>query len=224
MAQSTKERFYKINLSTVKQVLAIWIFLLATSATVFSQTESEKIKQLEIQRQADRQRAMGMKLDSAVTLMNQGNYEAADEKFLTILKSVKSVPSDITFYFGKNSYFLGRYKQSVDWLNKYIQLKGTSGQFSQETITLKKKAEVELLKEKDQESKQALQVFAQDYDIDCGPSGIVTCPVCNGSTVIIKKGYISNTYKTCSYCNLKGVLSCEDYNKLLRGELKPSTN
>lgn len=208
----------------MKQGFVIWIFLLATSFTAFSQTEAEKIRQLEIQRQAERQRAMSMKMDSAVALMNQGEYQVADEKFLTILKSVKSVPSDITFYFGKNSFFLEKYKQSVDWLNKYIQLKGTSGQFSQETVTLKQKAEVELLKEREQESKQAIQVFAQDYDIDCGPTGKVTCPVCNGSTVIIKKGYISNTYKTCSYCNLKGVLSCEDYNKLLKGELKPSSN
>ena len=215
-----------MNLTTVKKGFVFSIFILMATLTGFAQTETEKekIRQLEIQRQADRQRAMNVKLDSAVTLMNEGDYQAADEKFLTILKSVKSVPSDITFYFGKNSYFLGKYKQSVDWLNKYVQLKGTSGQFSQETITLKQKAEVELLKEKEQETKQSLQVFAQDYDIDCGPTGKVTCPVCNGSTVIIKKGYITSTYKTCSYCNLKGVLSCEDYNKLLRGELKPSSN
>jgi len=210
----------------LKKGFLIWIFLLATTVTVIAQTEAEKekIRQLEIQRQADRQRAINMKLDSAVIIMNEGNYEVADEMFLTILKSVKSVPSDITFYFGKNSYFLGKYKQSVDWLNKYIQLKGTSGQFSQETITLKQKAEIELLKEKELESKQAMQVFAQDYDIDCGPTGKVTCPVCNGTTVIIKRSYISNTYKTCGYCNLKGVLSCEDYNKLLKGELKPAAN
>jgi len=210
----------------LKKGFVIWILLLATSVTVIAQTEAEKekIRQLEIQRQADRQRAINMKLDSAVIIMNEGNYEVADEMFLTILKSVKSVPSDITFYFGKNSYFLGKYKQSVDWLNKYIQLKGTSGQFSQETIALKQKAEIELLKEKELESKQALQVFAQDYDIDCGPTGKVTCPVCNGATVIIKRSYISSNYKTCGYCNLKGVLSCEDYNKLLKGELKPTAN
>lgn len=215
-----------MKLNTLKIAFTIWMFILTAAVTVFGQTETEKekIRQLEIQRQADRQRALSMKLDSAVTLMDQGNYEEADEMFITILKSVKSVPSDITFYFGKNSYYLAKYKQSVDWLNKYIQLKGTSGQFSQETISLKQRAEVELLKEKEIELKQTAQVFAQDYDIDCGPTGKVTCPVCNGTTVIIKKSYMSNTYKTCSYCNLKGVLSCEDYNKLLKGELKPSSN
>ncbi len=210
---------------TLKRGFSIIVLILSFTFTLSAQseTEKEKIRQLEIQRQADRKRAMDMKLDSAVALMEQQNYEAASEKFLTILRSVKSVPSDLTFYFGKNSFYFGKYKQSVDWLNKYIQLRGTSGQFSTETIALKQKAEAELLKEKELESKQALQVFSSDYSIDCGPAGKVTCPVCNGTTVIIKKGYINDTYKTCMYCNLKGVLSCEDYNSLLKGELKPAS-
>lgn len=198
--------------------------LVVVSSMAQSEAEKEKIRQLEIQRQADRQRAIGMKLDSAVVLMDHGNYEVANEMFLSILKTVRSVPSDLTYYFGKNSFYLGKFRQSADWLNKYIQLKGMSGQFSQEAVSLKKQAEAEILKEKNQEVKQASQVLAYDYDIDCGPAGKVTCPVCNGTTVIIKKGYISDTYKTCNYCQLKGTLSCEDYNKLLRGELKPSTN
>ena len=225
MVECIEERFYIMNFCTVRKGFVIWIFLL-TTITAFSQSESEKekIRQLEIQRQADRQRTLSSKLDSAVVLMDQGNYEAANDGFLAVLQSVKSVPSDITFYFGKNSFYLGKYKQSVDWLNKYIQLKGTSGQFSQESITLKQKAEVELMKEKARESMQMVQVFSQDYDIDCGPLGKVTCPVCNGSTVIIKKSYLNTTYKTCTYCHHSGVLSCEDYNKLLKGELKPSSN
>jgi len=200
--------------------------LLVSFSSVMAQTEAEKekIREREIQRQAERQRAMNVKLDSAVTLMDQGDYEAADLKFLEVLKSVRSVPSDLTFYFGKNSYYQGKYKQSVDWLNKYIQLKGTSGQYSQEAISIKQKSEAELLKEKEKEAQQVPGILAKDYDIDCGPTGKVTCPVCNGTTVIIKKGYISNTYKTCGYCNLKGVLPCDEYNKLLRGELKPASN
>ncbi len=202
------------------------LFFASTCISAFAQTdaEKEKIREREIQRQADKQRAIGMKLDSAVAIMNEGDYEEAEFMFMEVLKSVRSVPSDLTFYFGKNSYYLGKYKQSIDWLNKYIQLKGTSGQFSQEAMSIKQQSEAELLKEKENEVKEAAVVMAQDYDIDCGPTGKVTCPVCNGTTVIIKKGYISNTYKTCTYCHLKGVLTCEDYNKLLKGELKPTSN
>ena len=205
----------------VKSLLVVLFTSLLTRSLAQTEAEKEKIRERELQRQANLQQAINMKLDSAVNIMNQGNYEEADEMFLSVLRSVRSVPSDLTFYFGKNSYYLGKYKQSVDWLNKYIQLKGTSGQYSQEAINIKSMSEAALLKERELEDKQSLEVFAQDYDIDCGPTGKVTCPVCNGTTVIIKKSYISSTYKTCAYCNLKGILSCEDYNKLLRGELKP---
>lgn len=213
MAQFMQGRLY--NLKRVKKIILISCALICFALSSFAQTETEKekIRQLEIQRQADRQRAINLKLDSAVMLMDAGSYEAANDKFVSILKTVKSVPSDLTFYFGKNSYFLGKYKQSADWLNKYIQLKGTAGQFSEEAINWKTKAENELLKEKEAEAKQATEILSYNYDIDCGPSGKVVCPVCNGSTVIIKKGYISNTYKTCPYCRQNQVAT---YHKLSR--------
>lgn len=178
---------------------------------------------LEMRRQSERQQLIAQKIDSAVRLMEEEEYELADKKFVAVLKMVKSVPSDLTFHFGKNSFFLKKYKQSVDWLNKYIQLKGTTGKFSEEAIDWKAKAEVELLKEQAVDAQQVAALLSGDYDIDCGPSGKVICPVCNGSTVVIKKGYIGDTYKTCGYCNHTGKLSCEDYNKLLRGQLIPSS-
>ncbi|MCW5911282.1 MAG: hypothetical protein KIT62_09425 [Cyclobacteriaceae bacterium] len=203
-----------------------WIFLIGclfATGLVTAQTQQEKLRELEIQRQADRQRAVDRQIDSIAQLIDQQEYAAADTKIVTLLKSVRSVPSNLTFYFGKNSFHLAKYKQSIDWLNKYIQLKGTSGQFSEEAIDLKTRAEVELLKEKQTEVRQAAELLSKDFDIDCGPTGKVACPVCNGSTVIIKKTYLGNTYKTCGYCNHTGALSCEDFNKLLKGELKPNT-
>jgi hypothetical protein len=200
------------------------LFFFVSLAALGQVSEQEKLRELEIQRQADKQRAIDRQIDSIAQLIDAGEYQAADKKILSVLKSVKSVPSDLTFYLGKNSFFLGKYKQSTDWLNKYIQLKGTGGQFSEEAIAIKNRAEVELLKEKQLETKQTAQVFSKDFDIDCGPTGKVVCPVCNGSTVIIKRGYFGDTYKTCGYCQLKGTLTCEDYNQLLKGQLKPSSN
>ena len=156
-------------------------------------------------------------------LMEKEEYLAADEKLNYVLKNIKSVPSDLAYYFGENSFHIGKYKQSIDWLNKYIQLKGTTGQHSQEAVQWLKRAEVERLKEKQTQTLQTQEVLSRDYDIDCGPTGKVTCPVCNGSTVIIKKTYLGETYKTCAYCHKQGFLVCEEYNKLLRGELKPET-
>lgn len=160
-------------------------------------------------------------MDSAIYLMENSNYARADEKFKYVLSNIKSVPSDLTFHFGKNSFLLGKYKQSIDWLNKYIQLKGTTGQYSNEALDWKKKAEAEFMKTRVTDSKKVAEVLSSDYTIDCGPDGKVYCPVCKGEHVIIKKGIFGSEYKTCPYCNEHGILTCEEYNALIHGELEP---
>ncbi|HET9053329.1 MAG TPA: hypothetical protein VFM90_04105 [Cyclobacteriaceae bacterium] len=201
-----------------KTVLCFAFSLVAFSTVAQDRQLAEQYRQQAEQR---KRAAIMQVLDSAVTLMEEGEYALADTKLLYVLNNLKSVPSDLTFYFGKNSYYLGRYKQSIDWLNKYIQLKGTSGQFYSETLTILKKSEEGLLKARAQEAAKAEQVLSTSYDIDCGPSGKVICPVCKGTTVIIKKGYINDEYKTCQYCDKHGNLTCHEYNSLIRGELKP---
>ena len=198
--------------------------LLASLHGFGQQSEQEKLFDMEAQKVSAKQRLITLQLDSAIVLSDQGAFEKADEKFKLVLKNLKSIPSDFTFHFGKNSFYLGKYKQSIDWLNKYVQLKGTSGQYSEAAVDWLAKAETELLKEQEVQAKQAGEVLSRDYDIDCGASGKVLCPICSGTTVVVKKGYLNETYKTCPYCNRVGFLTCEDYNKLIRGQLKPANN
>jgi len=179
-----------------------------------------KVDEYTIQQEQLRKTELLRQLDSGVYLMDIGEYLTADAKFRKVLENIKSVPSDLTFYFGKNSFYIEKYRQSIDWLNKYIQLKGTNGQYSQEAATLLKKAETEFVKEKANAEQKAEQVLSLNYDIDCGPSGKVTCPVCKGDHVIVKKNAFGSEYTTCPYCNEHGLLTCQDYNLLLRGELK----
>lgn len=200
------------------------IFLLLPALAMGQSRERERIQQMEQEKEVQHQRIAKLQLDSAVYLMEQENYEGADVKFRYVLQNIRGVPSDLAYYFGKNSYYLKKYKQSIDWLNKYIQLKGTSGQFSEQAVALLRQAEQARLNENQMNTQQAAEILSQDYDIDCGPTGKVTCPVCAGSTVIVRKTYLGETYKTCQYCNKTGILSCEDYNKLVRGELKPTGN
>ncbi len=208
----------------IKIKITILLIALTIGCQTFAQSEKEKIQQIEAQKQIDKQRKLTTKLDSAIRLSEEGEYEKADEKFKAVLKTVRSVPTDLTFHFGKNSYFLGRYKQSVDWLTKYIQLKGTSGQFSEQAIEWLNNAEGELIKEKEREAKQASEVLSTDFTIDCGPNGKVVCTVCKGSTVITRKNYFGQTYSTCGYCHKLGYLTCDEYNQLLKGNLKPEVN
>jgi hypothetical protein len=193
------------------------VFFSLNAICVVGQTQTQEY--LRAQEQLKKTQLL-QQLDSGVYYMETGKYNIADAKFLYVLNNIRSVPSDLTFYFGKNSFLLGKNKQCIDWLNKYIQLKGTSGQFSNEAAALLKEAETGYRKEKTVEVKKAEEVLSVSYDIDCGPAGLVTCPVCKGNHVIIKKGPFNDEYKTCPYCNEHGILTCEEYNKLLHGELK----
>lgn len=200
----------------------VWIVLSLVLCASAAVAQTDEIKKQEYLQQAEQyKRSMLLRvLDSGVQFMDEGKYALADQKFQYVLKNTKSVPSDLTFYFGKNSYHLEKYQQSIDWLNKYIQLKGTNGQFSEEAMQLLRKSENEFLKEKSKAVTKAAEVLSTDFDIDCGPEGKVVCPVCKGDHVITKKGAFGMVYQTCGYCNEHGLLSCEEYNQLLRGQLK----
>ena len=201
-----------------ESILSLIIFYLcAISANAQDQRTQEYLRQQEQRKRAEVLR----QLDSGVYYMDHERYALADEKFRYVLQNVRSVPSDLTFFFGKNSFFLNQYKQSIDWLNKYIQLKGTTGQYYDEAIRWLKDAEEAYLEEKTLSSGKAQDILSNNYDIDCGPAGKVTCPVCQGNHVIIRKGPFGDSYKTCPYCNEHGILTCAEYNKLLRGELQP---
>lgn len=199
----------------VQLLFSVTLVISALSAT--AQSEQERLERSRAIAQQAQQERMRNQLDSAIRLTDAGNYADADALYLSILKSIKSVPSDLTWHFGRNSYYLGKYSQSVDWINKYIQLKGTQGQYSEEAVALLKDAERELLRKRNEEAASATIVLSRNYDIDCGPSGKVTCPVCMGSTVVVKKTYLGEQYKTCTVCT-KGTIDCATYNKMLRGE------
>lgn len=199
--------------------ILITVLFTCVALVSFAQSEKEKLAEIEQARVAEKQRLVMLKMDSAVSLMELGDYPTADKKFRDVLQNIKSVPSDLTYYFGENSYHMGLNRQSVDWLNKYIQLKGTTGKFSEQAANYLKRAEAALLADKAVESKKATEILSKNFDIDCGPSGKVICPVCAGSTVVIRRTYLGETYKTCGYCNKLGYLTCDEYNKLLRGQL-----
>ena len=203
----------------INGLLAVLLLLVACPLQAQDE-EREKLRQLEQQREYQKSRMINARLDSAVQLMNQEQYETADAKFRSVLANMKSIPSDVAYYFGKNSFYLNKYKQSIDWLTKYIQLKGTSGQFSEDAAAWLKKAEAALLEERQVQSVKTIEVLSRDFTIDCGPSGKVMCPVCNGTTVVIRRDYLGDKYSTCGYCHKTGYLSCDEYNKLLRGQLK----
>lgn len=201
-------------------LLLLPAIMLISALSVFSQnSEREKIEELEKLNAARKQLEFQQALDSARENISQARYQQADKTLTRLLRSVKTVPSDLAYWFGENSFHLGKHRQSIDWLTKYIQLKGTSGSHSADAVTYLKKAEEALMGQVRQQRQDAAEFMAKDFDIDCGPSGKVVCPVCNGRTVIVKKDYLSEKFSTCPYCDSHGYLTCEQYNQLLRGQL-----
>jgi tetratricopeptide (TPR) repeat protein len=184
---------------------ALLIFLTG-SLHLFAQTNPEAILRKE--------------MDQAVELMDLGEYEAADTLYRHVLANMKVLPSELAFYFGKNSYYMANYKQSINWLNKYIELKGTSGTNYEEARNILFKAEQGF---RLQENALALN----DPEVnrrkarDCEEIGKVTCPVCKGQTVIIKKDHFGERFYTCPYSDEHGYLTCDEYQLLLEGKLKP---
>ena len=191
------------------------ILLLFLPALLLAQGQKEIQNQLLLKQQFE------AKIDSAAKLTEAARYAEADAAFVALLGTMRSIPSDLAFFFGKNSYFIQKYKQSIDWLNKYIQLKGPTGKYTHEAVQLKQQAEADMNKKNKSDAKKVKEILSNDYEIDCGPSGKVLCPVCSGTTIIVTRTFLGSFYKTCKYCDRHGLLTCAQFNLLMRGKYNP---
>lgn len=156
-------------------------------------------------------------------LILEQKYFLADSILKEKILNNNRVSSELTFLFGKNSFFLEKYEQSINWLNKYLELKGESGIFSDESIKF-----LELSNSKNiiENSKNIENVYVELYSynyIDCQNNRKV-CPICKGTSVMIIETDVSKIYKTCPFSDNKGFLTCDEYNQFLRGKLKPKTS
>ena len=162
-------------------------------------------------------------IDTAVSYMERAQYEKADEYFMTAIEKINVLSADFCFYFGKNSFYMNKYAQSIDWLNKYLELKGSRGQNSEETLTLLEKAE-KAFRENGSSSKTGADVNSKFFyrnTINCEEGSLITCPVCKGRDVIITLNrFGEKNYKTCPY-STNGVLTCGEYTLLIQGKLEP---
>jgi tetratricopeptide (TPR) repeat protein len=185
---------------------ALFGLSLLSCITVFSQiaTEGQLSKQV----------------DYAVDLMEKGEYREADTEFRAVMGNMETLPSNIAYYFGRNSFHLGKYKQSINWLNKYIQLKGTKGRFYEDAVKYLQFAEEEYLA-LSQKAKIEMESELSSGEYDCGGLSKMICPVCHGNGVIIKKGPFDLIYQTCPYSFGESFLTCEEYNLFMQGLLPP---
>tara|TARA_B100000579_G_scaffold246282_1_gene202213 strand:+ start:694 stop:1239 length:546 start_codon:yes stop_codon:yes gene_type:complete len=156
-------------------------------------------------------------------LILEKKYEDADKLLKEDILEKDKVSSEITFLFGKNSYFLKKYNQSINWLNKYLELKDLDGKYSDETIKFLELSNTKLLIETEKDIENVyVELFSYNY-VNC-QNNRKLCPICDGSSVMIIENEIQKIYKTCPFSDNKGFLTCDEYNLFLRGELKPKLN
>lgn len=195
-----------------------YLFVLSFLLTLSNHVYSQEVRNLKESQEM-------MKMDEGVEYMNKGQFAVADEIFKEVLKNVEVVPADLCFYFGKNSYHLDRFSQSMDWLNKYIELKGTSGRFFDQAVEYMQLAETDLKASKGDETSNPLtdsRTPRKNNTLDCEQNPYVVCPVCQGEGVNVLKGALgSSVYKPCKHCDENGRMKCEDYKLYLRGKLNP---
>jgi tetratricopeptide (TPR) repeat protein len=161
-------------------------------------------------------------MEEGVNNMNAGNYEEADNCFKKVLRNLEVLPAEICFYFGKNSYYLSQFKQSINWLNKYIELKGTTGRFFEECVEMLEKSQQSYNLEQEINRQKIIEEFNSETAFDCKGQEYFMCPICRSEGVLIKPGKLSTLYQTCPACEGLGRLSCEKYKKYLKGELEIS--
>ena len=151
-------------------------------------------------------------------LILKKEYYKADSILKKYIINNNKVSSELTFLFGKNSFFLKKYKQSINWLNKYLELKGESGKYSDESIRFLELSNAKNILESEKDIENVyVQLFSYNY-IECANDRKI-CPICEGSSVIIIDTEVSKIYKTCPFSDNKGFLTCDEYNMFLRGEL-----
>ena len=199
----------KSNIHSNKFILVLIFILSGVNIALYSQSVSDQSLLVEI--------------EEGVRLMDEGNYIEADRKFKRALRNLEVLPAEISFYFGKNSYFLDQYKQSINWLNKYIELKGTKGRFFEECVEYLNRAEMAYKLESEKNSDMVISELTKSNEFDCKGHTHFKCPVCLGEGVLLKPGKMNDVlYQTCPYCSGSGFITCDQYKLYLRGELKPN--
>lgn len=163
---------------------------------------------------------LNRRMDAGKEMMMAGQYDSADREFAIVLKNLTPLPSEMAYFYGRNSYHLGQYKRAINWLNKYIQLKGARGIHYEECVGYLQLAEKAYIDQRKTDALNASEELAS-VDFDCGGMDKMLCPVCSGTGVVITPGAFDPVYKTCPYSKGEGFLTCEEYNLFMKGQLEP---
>ena len=126
-------------------------------------------------------------MKGALAAMERSDYQTANSIFRNLIDSGLPLPEEMPYYFSETLFQLGQYDNSQNFVNKYLELTGFTGQNYEAATRLKEKLKAPLA-----------QILACEL---CDRRGYryENCMTCQGK---------KQTEQACSYCKAKGVVGC----------------
>ncbi len=160
-------------------------------------------------------------LEEAIALNAESKYEEANVKFRKILALNEVIPSEMCYHFAETLFAIGQFQNSQNFITKYFDLTGKSGENYKEVKKLEGMVNEQLtaIRECHRCSTTGYRYFPcttcnQRGEIEetcyyCLGHGIATCPKCQGSGVLISDNALGgNEYQTCDRCDGEGTETC----------------
>ncbi|MGK7397203.1 MAG: molecular chaperone DnaJ [Candidatus Cyclobacteriaceae bacterium M3_2C_046] len=154
-------------------------------------------------------------------LMDQEEYQQANLVFRKILTLNIIIPSEFCYYFANTLYQTRQYQNSKNFIKKYYELTGTTGDFYKNVIRLEVNVDLELARISNcnlcSDEGYVLQTCHHCNGLGehtlpcpyCKEKGKVSCSLCTGEGVLIKTNLFSEKeYHTCHKCEGTGAVTC----------------
>lgn len=161
-------------------------------------------------------------INEAIELSQDSAYTTANEKFLAAINTKSILPDEFCFHFGVNLYYSKHPDQSLTFLEKYIQLAGKAGTYYTKAIYyihLLTPDESEIITDENT-GDTTIKYTDPNMPEPCQAGDKITCPICNGTKVIVSKGAFGERYQNCEFSDEQGQMDCEHYKLYLQGTPK----
>ncbi len=160
-------------------------------------------------------------MKGALAAMERNDFETANNIFRNLIDSGLPLPEEMPYYFAETLYELDQYDNSVNFLNKYLELTGFTGENYEGARELKERLSEPLkaiqvcrlcdrrgYRYKTCFTCEGKQEIEQNCDY-CKAKGVVGCSRCAGSGMITKVNVFNIVeYFECERCSAKGRLTC----------------
>lgn len=160
-------------------------------------------------------------MTGAIAAMERQDFVTANNIFRNLIDSGLPLPEEMPYFFAETLYQLDQYDNSANFLNKYLELTGFTGENYEGAKELKDKLteplkSIQICQLCDRRGYRYKACFTCDgnkeieQDCDyCKAKGVVGCSRCGGTGMITKKNIFNIVeYFECERCTANGRLTC----------------